>query len=329
MVYIIIIYMNKKIIPKYKIVIKKHMSNQRIDNFLFKKFKNLPKSMIYRCLRIGKIRLSIGKINPNYKLQINDNILLFAINIPLIKNKKINLKKSKIDFFLKTILYEDKYLIIINKPYGIAVHGGSGINYGIIEIFRSIRPDILNLELVHRLDKDTSGVLMLSKKSLILKDMHRKLRERKIYKEYLAITHGHWSKNKISVKFPLLKNKKLNKKNSVYVHPNGKPSQTNFVVKKKYINTTLVSIIPITGRTHQIRIHAAQSGHPIIFDQKYGIKKIKNCKFIKKNKIRLLLHAKKIVFKHPKLKKIINISATLDEKFTKYINFFSKNIHKI
>ncbi|WP_231938294.1 RluA family pseudouridine synthase [Buchnera aphidicola] len=317
----------KKIVPKYKIIVNENISTQRIDNFLFKKFKNLPKSMIYRCLRIGKIRLNKKKINPNYKLQKKDIITLFSIKIPIIKKKKRTYNKSTINFFLKHIIYEDEYLLIINKPTGIAVHGGSGITSGIIEIFRVIRTDLFFLELVHRLDKDTSGILILAKKNSILKIMHQQLREKKIYKEYTAIVQGHWPKNKKIIDLPLLKTKNIYDKNKVRVHQNGKSSQTIFIVKKYYLNTTLVSIIPITGRTHQIRVHAAYSGFPIIFDEKYSTKKIKESEEIKKiNKKRLLLHAQTMIFMHPQYQKKICIYAPLNKTFKNYIDFFAQNI---
>lgn len=316
--------MNKKIIPNYKILIKQDMSKQRIDNFLFKTFKKLPKSMIYRCLRIGKIKINRKKIQPYYKLKKDDIITLFSIYTPFVKKKCPKFKKSTIDFFLKQIVYEDKYLLIINKPNGIAVHGGSGISSGIIEIFRIIRPDIFFLELVHRLDKDTSGILILAKKNSILKKMHQQLREKIIYKEYVAIVQGHWPKNKTIVDLPLLKNKNLNKKHKVFVHKNGKSSQTIFIAQKHYPNTTLVSIIPITGRTHQIRVHAAQSGHPIIFDEKYGKKKWNK---VKDNDIKLLLHAKTMIFLHPKYEKKICIYIPINQIFKNYIHFFSQNIY--
>ncbi|ABJ90683.1 RluA family pseudouridine synthase [Buchnera aphidicola] len=306
------------------IIIKKHMSEQRIDNFLFKTFKKLPKSMIYRSLRIGKIKINKKKVHPYYKLKINDNITFFSINIET-KKKKINLSKSIIQLFIKNILFEDNDLIIFNKPYGFAVHGGSGISYGVIEIFRKIRSDLKFLELVHRIDKETSGILILSKKRSILKKMHINLREKKIYKEYLAILHGYWSKKNKIVKLPLLKKKNIKQKKKVCVHKEGKLAQTNFEIKKYLNNKTLVKIIPITGRTHQIRVHTAQFGHPIVFDNRYGKIEKKKKKIIKKNS-RLLLHAFKVSFLHPRNNENFSITAPLDKKFQNCLKYFSKNI---
>ncbi|VFP84980.1 Ribosomal large subunit pseudouridine synthase C [Buchnera aphidicola (Cinara splendens)] len=304
------------------IIITKHMSEQRIDNFLFKTFKKLPKRMIYRSIRIGKIKINKKKVQPFYKLKIHDNLTLYSIKIE-IKKKNINLKSSIVHLFLKNILFEDKYLIIFNKPYGIAVHGGSGINYGVIEIFRKIRQELAFLELVHRIDKETSGILILAKKRSILKKMHENLRNKLIHKEYLALLHGHWSEKNTTVSLPLLKKKNDHHKKKVCVHKNGKPSITRFKIFQYFHNTTLMSIIPITGRTHQIRVHAAQFGHPVVFDQKYGdIKKEK--KILHKKNGRLLLHAYKVFFYHPLNNEKIFITAKLDERFKKLLKIFSK-----
>lgn len=215
--------------------------------------------------------------------------------------------------------------MIINKPCGIAVHGGSGNNYGIIEILRKIRKDIPYLELIHRIDKETSGLLMLAKKISILKNMHQQLRDRIIKKEYLGIAHGHWKKTKNQVILPLLKKKNINNKAKVFIDIKGKFSQTNFKIKKYYSKSTLLSIYPITGRTHQIRIHTAELGHPILFDKRYGHSNLHNQHKINKKKSRLFLHAYKINFIHPKLNKRIFFLAPLDSKFKKYLKFLENN----
>ncbi|WP_172575451.1 RluA family pseudouridine synthase [Buchnera aphidicola] len=301
------------------------MSEQRIDNFLFKRFKSLPKDLIYRSLRVGKIKINKKKILPSYKLKTNDYITIYSITINL-KKKKIYLKKSTINLFLKNILFEDKYFIIFNKPCGLAVHGGSGVSFGVIEIFRNIRKDLLSLELVHRIDKETSGILILAKKRSILKKMHENLRKKNIYKEYIAVVKGYWSKKNTAITLPLLKKNNHNQKKKVCVHKNGKPAKTLFTVKKYFKNTTLLSIQPITGRTHQIRVHTSQFGHPIIFDSRYGEETLKNNLIIKKN-YRLLLHAHKISFLHPKNNIKICIIAPLDKKFKNCLKYFKKNIY--
>ncbi|BBI01276.1 pseudouridine synthase [Buchnera aphidicola (Nipponaphis monzeni)] len=295
--------------------ITKEMINQRIDNFLIKKFKNVPKSMIYRIIRVGKVQINKEKIKPSYKLKINDNIYLPYIKV----QDKISIKKNipvKIkNLLIKNILYEDKYLLVINKPSGIAVHGGSGLSFGIIEIFRQLIPSNNNLELVHRLDKDTSGILILSKKANILKSLHAQLRDKKIKKNYLALVHGKWPLEIKKVEFPLLKNNKR----IVSINANGKPSKTCFKIQRVYSSSTLIAIQPITGRTHQIRVHTLSTGHPIIFDNRYGNKLLDNKIKISTEK-KLLLHANNINFVHPHNQKKICINAPLEKHFLRYIN---------
>ncbi|WP_075472652.1 RluA family pseudouridine synthase [Buchnera aphidicola] len=307
----------------YVFSIQKDFIFQRIDNFLFNKFKTLPKSLIYKNLRIGKILINKKKKKPSYKLQKNDIIYLFNIKIEPIKIKKISCNFKIKQKILKNILYEDQHLIILNKPYGFSVHGGSGIQSGIIEIFRTIRTDIKFLELIHRLDKDTSGILLLAKKRSTLKNLHQQLREKKIKKYYISVLHGMLKKQKIIIDLPILKTYRKKKFNIVTIHKNGKPSKTIFLIKKIFSNCTLVIIKPITGRTHQIRIHAAQSGHPVLYDPKYGNSILDSkIKFYKKK--RLLLHAYKITFLHPETNKNICIYAPLDKIFKKNLSFFSK-----
>lgn len=295
--------------------ITQYMINQRIDNFLIKNFKNLPKSMIYRIIRTGKVRINKKRVKPKYKLKLGDKL-----KIPLIKGNNVTNKVAKISNSLKNllnknILYEDDYLLIINKPSGIAVHGGSGLKFGIIEIFRYLRPLLSSLELVHRLDKDTSGILILSKKPNILRSMHHQLRDKKIKKKYIALVHGHWPNKIKKISSPLLKNYK----NLVSINNKGKISETRFSIKKLYSTTSLILISPITGRTHQIRVHTLSAGHPIVFDNRYG-----NSELDKKIGIsypkKLLLHANEISFIHPKTKKKIFIQAGMQETFKDFLS---------
>ncbi|CAL4321800.1 RluA family pseudouridine synthase [Buchnera aphidicola] len=291
---------------------------QRIDNFLIKKFKNIPKSKLYNIIRRGKIRINKKRVKPKYKLKIGD-----IVKIPPLKIQKVNSRKKKIDkkyckIILKNTLYEDKHILIINKISGISVHGGSGINFGIIEILRLLKPQEKYLELIHRLDRYTSGILMIAKKKSSLLYFHKKFREKNIQKEYIAIVHGNVFFKKKTVNNFLLKKNVLNKKKIVIVNNTGKLSKTIFIKKKTTLNFSLISIVPCTGRMHQIRVHAAYIGHPIVFDDRYGKKFLdKKIMFNKNNN--LLLHAKKITFIHPISKKKITISAPLDKKFKKII----------
>ncbi|QCI26802.1 RluA family pseudouridine synthase [Buchnera aphidicola (Thelaxes californica)] len=294
--------------------------NQRIDNFLFKKFNNIPKSMIYKIIRIGKIKINEKKVTPKYKIKKGD-IIYFPILKDPIKKKKITISKNLkiIEYLKKKIIYEDKYLIILNKPSGIAVHGGSGINFGVIETIRKIYPHLDSLELVHRLDRNTSGILIISKKKSVLRHLHDQIKNKTIKKCYIAFVHGRWNNNNHIISAPLIK-KIIDKKKIMIVQNNGKPSMTKFQIKKKYNDVTLMSIKPITGRTHQIRVHATYAGYPLLFDNDYGSTQLDSkIPIIEKIK-KILLHAYTISFIHPILKKKMFIQATLEERFKKYIN---------
>lgn len=301
------------------IYINKDMINQRIDNFIIRKFKNVPKSMIYRIIRTGKIRVNKKRIQPNYKLQIGDTIRIPPIKTTLDFKNNLSISKKQKNL-LNNILYEDNYLLVINKPSGIAVHGGSGLNFGVIEYFRKFRPLDKYLELVHRIDRETSGVLILAKQRTSLASLHQQLREQRIKKEYIALVHGCWPAHIKKISEPLLKVELKNKKRKVLISKKGKCSETYFKIKKQYSLSTLLTVFPKTGRTHQIRAHTLHAGHPILFDKRYGDPRldvnIKNS--IKIN--RLLLHACKINFIHPKNGKKMYIEAPLDLKFENYLN---------
>ncbi|ACL30705.1 23S rRNA pseudouridine(955/2504/2580) synthase RluC [Buchnera aphidicola str. APS (Acyrthosiphon pisum)] len=311
--------MTHKILPISIIYINKEMLNQRIDNFMRSKFKSVPKSMIYRIIRTGKIRINKKRIKPHYKLKIGDILKIPPIKILCdIKNTFFPLNHST--NLLNRILYEDSHLLIINKPSGIAVHGGSGLNFGVIEYFRKLRPLNKFLELVHRIDRDTSGVLILAKKRTSLVSLHEQLREKKIKKEYIALVHGLWPDHIKKISEPLLKIQFKNKQKMVLIDKKGKPSETYFQIKKKFSSSTLLSIIPKTGRTHQIRVHALHAGHPIFFDKRYG-KNDLDADIKNNHKInRLLLHSSGVHFIHPKNGNKIYIKAPLDIDFQNYLN---------
>ncbi|AZP36409.1 Ribosomal large subunit pseudouridine synthase C [Candidatus Annandia adelgestsuga] len=301
------------------IKIDKESVNQRIDNFLFKKFKNIPKSKIYKNIRKGQIKINKKKITHKYKLKINDILQTTLLN----KNfkKKNFLYPNTILQLKKSILYEDKYLIAINKPYGIPVHSNNKLKLGIIEILKNLQPNNSFLELVHRLDKDTSGILLIAKKMFVLRNLHNQFKKKKIKKKYIALVKGHWPKKIKKVNLPLLKYKK-NGQYLMRVDNNGKKSETNFKIKKKYLNNTLLDIVPITGRTHQIRIHTFYIGHPVMFDKIYN--NDKNKKNLNKISNRLFLHAESLTFIHPFTLNKLKINAPLDINLKNFLNNISK-----
>lgn len=311
--------MQHKILPISTIYINKDMINQRIDNFMHNRLKNVPKSMIYRIIRTGKIRINKKRIKPHYKLKIGDVLRIPPIKISYdLKNTFFPLHHAK--NLLNSILYEDNHLLIINKPSGIAVHGGSGLNFGVIEYFRKLRPLNKFIELVHRIDRETSGILILAKKRSSLVSLHQQLREKKIKKEYIALVHGAWPIHIKKISEPLLKVKLHNQQKIVLIDQKGKPSETYFKIKKKFSSSTLLSIIPKTGRTHQIRVHTLHAGHPILFDKRYGKSNLDANVKNKTSINRLLLHSYGIHFIHPKNGNNIYIQAPLDIDFKNYLN---------
>lgn len=300
-------------ISRKTIIIDLEQENQRIDNFLFKQLKGVPKSHIYQIIRTGQVRVNKKRVKPHYKLKINDQIRI----PPLRLAPKIvaHPKPELIKLLQNRILYEDNNLLVINKPTGIATHVGSGINFGVIEILRELYP---RLELAHRLDRDTSGCLVLAKNRGTLKELHTLLRNNQIKKTYLALLKGSWKGGKQIVEMPLLKNILKSGERMVCVSGKGRAALTEFRPKQKFSNATLTEVILHTGRTHQIRVHAAYIGHPVAGDEKYGDKEF-NKIMRQKGLKRLFLHAYAIKFHLPSYSRPINIKAELDEDLLKFL----------
>jgi 23S rRNA pseudouridine955/2504/2580 synthase len=272
-----------------RVVVDEEHAGQRLDNFLLAKLKGLPRSRVYRLCRKGEVRVNKGRVKPDYRLCEGDEVRIPPVSLP-VPNAIPKVGNQLSELLLASILYEDDSLLVINKPSGIAVHGGSGINLGLIEALRQIRPDDRHLELVHRLDRDTSGCLMIARKRSALRMLHAALREKHVKKRYLALVEGNWPKGKTEVRAPLLKNNLQSGERMVRVDSEGKSSHTKFRVLSKGGGTTLLEASPITGRTHQIRVHAQFAGHPLIGDVKYGRDDV-NKTFKKKGCKRLFLHA--------------------------------------
>ncbi|KRW62144.1 23S rRNA pseudouridine(955/2504/2580) synthase RluC [Pseudomonas sp. TTU2014-080ASC] len=245
-------------------------AGQRIDNFLRTQLKGVPKTLVYRILRKGEVRVNKGRIKPEYKLQAGDIVRVPPLRLPD-RDEPEPLAQGLLQRLEAAIVYEDKALIVLNKPAGIAVHGGSGLNYGVIEAFRQLRPDAKDLELVHRLDRDTSGLLMIAKKRSMLRHLHEALRGDGVDKRYMALVRGHWPTAKKQVSAPLLKSNLRSGERMVEVNPEGKEALTVFRVLRRFGEfATLIEAKPVTGRTHQIRVHTQYAGHSIAGDSKYG-----------------------------------------------------------
>lgn len=293
------------------VIITAEVEGQRIDNFLRQQLKGVPKSMIYRVVRKGEIRVNKKRVKPEYKLKINDEVRIPPIRTAERETLPVSTKLDKVAVLTRCILYEDSSLLILNKPAGTAVHGGSGLSFGVIEGLRALRPESHFLELVHRLDRETSGVLLIAKKRAALRLLHEQLREQGMQKDYLALVHGQWSSHHKVVQVPLLKNIPQSGERRVRVNAAGKPSETRFRVIERFAEATLIKARLITGRTHQIRVHAQYVGHPIVFDERYGEHKLdQSFKVTRLN--RLFLHAAALRFLHPQTGAIIQIEAPLD-----------------
>ena len=286
---------------------------QRIDNYLLSKLKGVPKSLIYRILRKGEVRVNKGRIKPDYKLQQGDIVRVPPIRVAEKNNAPLSTHLNKVSSLERQIIFEDDNLLVLNKPSGMAVHGGSGLNFGVIEALRALRPEARFLELVHRLDRDTSGILLVAKKRSALRHLHEQLREKAIQKDYLALVRGHWQPHCKVIRVPLLKNELASGERIVKASELGKPSETHFSIEERYHNATLIKALPVTGRTHQIRVHTQYAGHPIALDDKYGDKNFSE-ELTALGLRRLFLHAFAIRFKHPKTNEVLYFSAPLDQE---------------
>lgn len=266
---------------------------QRLDNYLLRVLKGVPKSHIYRIVRSGEVRINMKRVQPSSRLHCGD-----IVRVPPIRTsqeKHITVSVGLADSLLKRIIHEDDALIVINKPVGMAVHGGSGVSLGVIEALRKVRTDLSYLELVHRLDKETSGCLLIAKKRSMLRAIQALLEERTVQKTYWALLAHPWEgKSSTVVDAPLVKNILSSGERIVKVCETGKASKTSFKLLENYNEACWVEACPRTGRTHQIRVHSAYLGHPIVGDSKYGNNNGNSS--LKSIAHRLYLHARSIQF---------------------------------
>jgi 23S rRNA pseudouridine955/2504/2580 synthase len=268
---------------------------QRVDNFLLRELKGVPKSRIYRLLRKGEVRVNKGRVKAEYRLQSGDQVRIPPIRMSEDEGGEVSVSVGLADRLAAAILYEDEGLIVIDKPAGLAVHGGSGVSLGLIEALRAMRPEARFLELVHRLDRDTSGCIMVAKKRSALLILHEALRGDGIDKRYRALAVGVWPKRRVEVAAPLEKNTLRSGERVVRVSATGKEALTKFTVLEQFAHATLVEASPITGRTHQIRVHAQYAGHPLACDEKYGDRAADE-RFRQLGLRRLFLHAHTLSF---------------------------------
>lgn len=309
--------------PKVQFVeISADHAGQRIDNYLMCQLKGVPKSLVYRIVRKGEVRVNKGRIKPEYRLKEGD-----MVRIPPVRQAEKKEPGKASDKVLQQIesriIFEDKRILVINKPSGLAVHGGSGLSFGLIEALRELRPNDKSLELVHRLDRDTSGCLIIAKKRSALRRLHEQLREGSMDKRYMALLKGKWKGTSKWVDAPLLKNVIKSGERLVFVDPKGKDARTQFSPYSVGDEASLMSVKLDTGRTHQIRVHAQHLGYPIAGDNKYGDDEF-NRQMKSKGLKRLFLHAFSLKFYLPDVETgkdvPIYVEAPLDEALVNILN---------
>ena len=301
------------------IEISEENCDQRLDNFLITRLKGVPKSRIYRIVRKGEVRVNKGRVDVKYRLMTGDIVRIPPLRVAERTEESFVAPGLK-EALQQGILFEDDAFLIVNKPAGFAVHGGSGVSSGVIEGLRLIRPEARFLELVHRLDKDTSGCLIIAKKRSALRLLHELFRDDHIHKTYLALLAGQWARKKLVVTAPLLKNISLGGERMVVISPSGKAAETLFRRLTLFRDSTLVEASPKTGRTHQIRVHAASLGHPIIGDDRYGLDEV-NKAFKARGYKRMFLHAATLTFQHPVTGVPLTISAPLPQQLDSLLKY--------
>lgn len=266
-------------------------AGQRLDNFLLARLKGVPRSRVYRIVRSGEVRVNSARARPDQRLAAGDRVRVPPVRVAerVVAEPGAALQQTLRD----RILYEDAALLVVDKPSGLAVHGGSGLSLGLIEALRAMRPDCASLELVHRLDRETSGCVMIARKRSLLRHLHEALREGTITKTYTTLVAGRWPKRLTRVAAALEKNTVRSGERVVRANGDGKASETLFRVLEHYRDATLLEARPLTGRTHQIRVHAQVSGHPVAGDEKYGEREF-NKRMREAGLRRLFLHASAI-----------------------------------
>ena len=299
-------------------------AGQRLDNFLMRHLKGVPKTHVYRIIRSGEVRVNKGRASAEQRVEAGDLVRLPPVRISAQVQAKADAPAPAREF---PVLMEDEALLAIDKPAGVAVHGGSGVSFGVIEQLRRARPALANLELVHRLDRETSGVLLVAKKRSALKHLQDQFRDRETGKTYLALVLGLWPSNKKVIDSPLMKYTLPNGvgegERRVKVvgkdDPNGMRSITLVRVARTVGPYTLLEVTIKTGRTHQIRVHLASQGHPIAGDDKYG--DFEHNKLLQKTGLkRMFLHAWQLKFQHPQSHRPVSLQAPLPPELQSFVD---------
>lgn len=271
---------------------------QRIDNYLLRRLKGVPKSHVYRVLRSGQVRVNSARVRPDYRLKVGDRVRVPPVRTAPPGDGSRMASRAAAGAQALRVVFEDDALLVIDKPSGVAVHGGSGVSFGAIETLRAARPAAKRLELAHRLDRDTSGLLIVAKKRAALLGLHRMLREGEVHKIYLALAKGRWRGGAREIRAPLHKFVGAGGERRVAVRAHGVAAVTRVRPIAVSAELSLLELELLTGRTHQIRVHLAHAGHPVVGDDKYGDFAF-NREMAHHGAKRLCLHARRLEFKHP------------------------------
>jgi 23S rRNA pseudouridine955/2504/2580 synthase len=301
------------------LTIDENTAGQRLDNFLFRHCKGVPKSHVYRILRSGEVRVNKGRVDATYRLQAGDVLRLPPLRMAQRPVAEVAAAaKERVEL---PVLFEDDALLVINKPEGVAVHGGSGVSFGVIEALRQQRPQAKFLELAHRLDRETSGILLVGKKRSALVALHDMFREHGAGadKRYLVLVRGRWMNAVQHVKLPLHKYLLENGERRVRVDAAGKPAHTVFRLLARWSDMSLLEAQLKTGRTHQIRVHLAHLGFPILGDEKYGDFAL-NKRLAPAGLKRMALHAWRMAFAHPLTGEPLECVAPLPANLRAYVD---------
>lgn len=285
-------------------------AGQRLDNYLLGELKGVPRSHVYRLIRSGQVRVNSGRTTPGYRLQAGDRV-----RVPPVGVRPTNVPVAtpdRLDWLGERILYEDMRILVLDKPAGLAVHGGSSISLGLIEALRLLRPASKDLELAHRLDRGTSGCLLLAKRRSTLRALHELLREGRVDKRYLTLVKGRWPEATSEIDAPLV-TRRVGGEARVKVDESGKEARSTFRIVDRFGKTaTLLEVSIDTGRTHQIRVHAAHAGHPVAGDERYGDEDFNE--YLKSFGLkRMFLHAHSLAFDWPDSGEPFNASAPLPD----------------
>jgi len=306
------------------VTITEEEAGQRIDNYLLRVCKGVPKSHVYRILRSGEVRVNKGRIDQLYRLVQGDVVRIPPIRLAEKPDNHVPAAEFK-------IIFEDTHLLVIDKPAGVAVHGGSGVSFGVIEQLRASRPDAKFLELVHRLDRETSGLLLLAKKRTALTSLHEQMRDGKTDKRYLTMVSGDWKNARQHIKLPLHKYTTADGERRVLVSADGMASHTVFTLLKKFDGFALLEAELKTGRTHQIRVHLSSSDFPILGDDKYGDfplnKALQKATDTRGALKRMFLHAHQITFTHPESGKNMTLNAPLAAECERFLVSLGKPLN--